>query len=151
MNGPITSAQGSAGKSTIFFVNDQNNLCIREAVQEGEKNSKEKPLNYKDGYVEIANQDPECGSKDLAALAYEWGDKWSTRVYYSDKNNMIQEVCKDIPKQAVQDGSSSPKWTMGSLGQSNLDLQAVPGTSISAHINYNSGQLKVYFYPQKGT
>jgi hypothetical protein len=51
---------------------------------------------------------------------------------------VLQELCKD-------DGSG---WFLGSLGDQNITV--VPGTSLSAHINYaNKGQLKVYYYQSK--
>ena len=56
-----------------------------------------------------------------------------TRVYLSDTNDMIQELCKD----------GTGDWFMGSL--KNLDLQAAHDISISAHINFASKQFKVYF------
>ncbi|EMC94373.1 hypothetical protein BAUCODRAFT_25577 [Baudoinia panamericana UAMH 10762] len=131
---PITSAQAANGASAVFFVNNANILFQYAARDEPEK-PRDVGRRYQDDPVKDQNGNAvTCSSKDLAALAYQWQGLTSTRLYFADGDNIMQELCSD----------NNGPWFIGSLGNSNF--QATPGTQISAHVNYNSSQLKVYFY-----
>lgn len=144
---PITSAQGIGAKSNIFYVNKDGYLTTWVAPEEPEQQQAD--VRYASQFVTLSDGTKfVCSSNDLAALAYEWGTNPgskvpSTRVYWADSNNILQELCKDGP-----DGS----WFLGSLGDQNI--KCAKGTTLSAHVNFWSSQLKVYYYtpgdqPQK--
>jgi hypothetical protein len=59
------------------------------------------------------------------------------RLYYADPDsNTVKELVRDSTDNTWKDGVlSTRKWSV------------IPDTPISAHVNFPSAQIKVYYYP----